>query len=188
MLLKIDDETVYSVHDTTYGMDIIKATQLVNYAHQDVCEYGYERILYNMPVKIITGIQKLEKKLQYLLEDALILKEGESSVSTYLKYAQALVRGYNKMKEIARIEGLSKLNIDYYDICIFKEDGSRQIIYFTRDEDTKKALYRKLSSDIVVYTAQEVGEILAHDDFTHAMKREFDARLTKVTKGETKTN
>ena len=180
MRLKIDDLTHYAISGKTFGYDIIKGVEKVNYAFDDVCTYGYHRVLAELPTDIVRGIDQIEKILPELLEQALCLQEGRTSVERFVKYANALVRGYQKMLDFAKQGGLAKLDVCELTVAIEQDDGSTNIVYLTQNEDTKKALLQKLGSDIVVYTSKEMALILDHDNFTHAIKQHWDARLTSV--------
>ena len=180
MLLKIDDFTHYAISGKTWGVDIMKAVDRVNFAYNDVCMYGYHRILCELPTNAVQAITKVQKALPNLLVEALALKHGQQSVEDFVKYANTLVRGYELMQNRAKQGGMARINVGELMVEIQQDDGSTNIVYLTQNEDTKKALHIKLGSDIVVYTSKEIGLIIKHDDFTHILKQHYDARLTNM--------
>jgi len=175
-MLHIETFHRMALSGTTNGSRILHATDRVNQAHSHLAAYGLYRVMSVCGVDLYIKVRKQEDLVRKRLNNALsATKTDPKKIEMFTKSCHSLIKGYELVLETAKKKGLSKLDLDFYNV----EDSNGRVIYVVPNEDMKKILYLEMqTTNLCVYTMPEMVELINTDDLTYTLKSKYDATLT----------
>ena len=96
MLLELDDFHRLALAGKTNGVQIVKAVDMTNTAHQELLEYGKYRIMSCLPIDLYTKVRKQEGG-SYTPAITKHYERGDKDMKTvqeFVKSAMSLCKGY----------------------------------------------------------------------------------------------
>ena len=181
-MLNLSDFHRMALAGKTNGIQIVKAVDMVNTAHQALLDYGKYRVMACLPIDLYTKVRKQELLVRERLNTALSAGDKDTKpVKEFVKSAMSLCKGYELVIKTAKDRGLHKLDIDFF--CLECSDGRE--IYVVPTEDMKDKLRMELHSDsLCIYSMSELSLLLSNDKIAYELKKQFNAQLTGVTAGD----
>tara|TARA_R100001463_G_C3526246_1_gene221235 strand:+ start:90 stop:650 length:561 start_codon:yes stop_codon:yes gene_type:complete len=184
MLLELDDFHRLALTGKTNGVQITKAVDMTNTAHQELLEYGKYRIMSCLPIDLYTKVRKQEALVYARYHKALGAGDKDTkTVKEFVKSAMSLCKGYEVVVKTAKDRGLHKLDLDFFNL----ESSDGKEIYVVPTEDMKAILRMELDNDnLCIYSMSELS-LLLDDKIAYELKTKFNATLTGVNSVD-KTN